>query len=637
MKNEVGNIKEWAESARQVADQILVVDTGSTDGTLEALREEEGVTLLISDHFTKDTARKDFKFDVARNEALEFSECDWNMAVDADERVLIEDPTWREKLESLSDNVDMVMCTVLMLGDDGSVATDFKGERLFRNREDIRYVGGMHNLVDGVPQNKRITADWLKVTSCRDKRTKEARLERHLQRMEMAEEHFLPKIKENPKDTRSMFYLARTYKEDSQPVKAIYWYSRYLSVGSWEEEMFQAGYEMASCLHSIGDTENARAAMMDSIHLGWRRAEAYELLGNIAYANDDWAQASWWFKVATMCESFDSKMFLNPKAYTWAPWDNLSMSEFHARRYTAAYEAAKKALTFDDLPDNHRERITRNLQNFRPRRDGDILQGRVSPGLKFFEPAFHESTKLDPYTRPDQPVVFYGCYPDLGDVEAIMAHTGFAILVWCGSDATNIGNRPEYNDVLNKEGLHHVATSEFIVKDLESAGISPKYLPIILSDLSRFKPIPRGDKVYIYGNRNNEWLYGLDVFEKVKELTPHVEYVERYSPLSDEEKAEDVFDLYAQCFVGLRLTRHDGVSHTSAELGLMGRNVIWNGCLPNAMPWDSGTDIEIAADGIAKMILSERQTTGQTHADLARSVNDHIRLPDNWLNISFWQ
>ena len=65
------------ESAARVADEIVVVDSGSTDGSLDLIRDDERITLLetsFGDHFGR------FK-----NEAIEAARGDWILLLDSDE------------------------------------------------------------------------------------------------------------------------------------------------------------------------------------------------------------------------------------------------------------------------------------------------------------------------------------------------------------------------------------------------------------------------------------------------------------------------------------------------------------------------------------------------------------------------
>ena len=90
-KNEAQHVQRWAESAAD-ADQILLLDTGSTDGTLAAANRS-GVT-------TASTTVDPWRFDTARNQALDLmrSDLDYVIALDLDEVLL---PGWRAELEKM--------------------------------------------------------------------------------------------------------------------------------------------------------------------------------------------------------------------------------------------------------------------------------------------------------------------------------------------------------------------------------------------------------------------------------------------------------------------------------------------------------------------------------------------------------
>ena len=74
--NEERNIAECLETVRW-ADQVIVVDSGSTDNTI-----------LVAERFTKDIMRIEWKgYGHARNRALEQARGDWILWLDADERI----------------------------------------------------------------------------------------------------------------------------------------------------------------------------------------------------------------------------------------------------------------------------------------------------------------------------------------------------------------------------------------------------------------------------------------------------------------------------------------------------------------------------------------------------------------------
>jgi glycosyltransferase involved in cell wall biosynthesis len=78
VKNEAANIRAAVESFRPIADEIVVYDTGSTDGT-QAILDELGVK------WKQGEWRDDFAW--ARNRSLEMAACAWILWMDGDDRI----------------------------------------------------------------------------------------------------------------------------------------------------------------------------------------------------------------------------------------------------------------------------------------------------------------------------------------------------------------------------------------------------------------------------------------------------------------------------------------------------------------------------------------------------------------------
>jgi glycosyltransferase involved in cell wall biosynthesis len=77
-KDERRNIRPCIESVRSIADEILVADSGSTDGTLDIVRKIGGCR-IIEREYINSANFKNWAIPQARN--------DWILLVDADERV----------------------------------------------------------------------------------------------------------------------------------------------------------------------------------------------------------------------------------------------------------------------------------------------------------------------------------------------------------------------------------------------------------------------------------------------------------------------------------------------------------------------------------------------------------------------
>ena len=77
-KDERSNIRACIESVREIADEILVADSGSTDGTLDIIRDCGGCRIVEREYVNSG----DFK-----NWAIPQATHEWVLLIDADERV----------------------------------------------------------------------------------------------------------------------------------------------------------------------------------------------------------------------------------------------------------------------------------------------------------------------------------------------------------------------------------------------------------------------------------------------------------------------------------------------------------------------------------------------------------------------
>ncbi len=129
-RNEERYIKACLQSIRDIVDEIVVVDTGSTDKTVS-----------IAGEFN---ARRFFfpwqdNFATARNEALKHCRGEWILYIDADERL---EDTDRNQLLPFLDDKTKVAFTVKFYPGKGFTA--YREYRIFRNDPRIRYTGVIH-------------------------------------------------------------------------------------------------------------------------------------------------------------------------------------------------------------------------------------------------------------------------------------------------------------------------------------------------------------------------------------------------------------------------------------------------------------------------------------------------------------
>ena len=145
-KNEEENIGTWLASMKKIADEMIVVDTGSTDRTVEMAKEAGA---RVFHHAWQND------FAAAKNAALEKAKGDWILFLDADEhfspQTLPKVRPLLEKVEASPKPIVGVICRLINI--DKDQGNRFMGAifqlRIFRNSRDLRYEGKIHeHIVD---------------------------------------------------------------------------------------------------------------------------------------------------------------------------------------------------------------------------------------------------------------------------------------------------------------------------------------------------------------------------------------------------------------------------------------------------------------------------------------------------------
>jgi tetratricopeptide (TPR) repeat protein len=130
VRNEEKFLEGCLESIKDVVDEVVIVDTGSTDGTKE-IAARYGAR-LFDFPWTGD-------FSAARNYALDRCRGEWILYIDADERL---GPVSREEVRRLLSDEQQVVYTLRFHPIGGYTA--YKEYRIFRNDPRIRFQGVIH-------------------------------------------------------------------------------------------------------------------------------------------------------------------------------------------------------------------------------------------------------------------------------------------------------------------------------------------------------------------------------------------------------------------------------------------------------------------------------------------------------------
>ena len=146
VKNEEKNIEKALSWAKGIAFEQIVVDTGSSDRTVE-IAESMGAKVFHFEWIND--------FSAAKNFAIEQASGDWIAFLDADEYFPDEEV---KKLVQTLKNVESnpvlrkvksaIRCPIVNLDDNGKPFLVIRQDRIFRNDPELRYKGRIHEYLD---------------------------------------------------------------------------------------------------------------------------------------------------------------------------------------------------------------------------------------------------------------------------------------------------------------------------------------------------------------------------------------------------------------------------------------------------------------------------------------------------------
>lgn len=214
-KNEEQFINRWAESCKE-ADYRLIVDTGSTDNTIQ-------VAELAGCH-TAQINVNPWRFDDARNAALMLipQDIDYCIALDADEVLT---PGWREEIEKVGPEVTRPRYKyVWSWAADGSEGLVYSGDKI-HSRKGYRWTHPVHEVL--TPVNGE-TQGWVDLQIHHHPDHTKSRSQ-YLPLLELA-------IQERPDDDRNRFYLGRELMFHGRNDEAKVHLERHLELSKWAPE-----------------------------------------------------------------------------------------------------------------------------------------------------------------------------------------------------------------------------------------------------------------------------------------------------------------------------------------------------------------------------------------------------------------
>lgn len=343
VKNEKDVITRALNSVKPIIDYWVIVDTGSTDGTQDIIKDcMKGIPGELHERPWKNFAHN-------RNEALDLArgKGDYVLIMDADDRLEYE-PSFA--LPSLT-------CDGYRLKIQYG-STSYYRPQLIKMSTPWKWEGVLHEyLVCPNTSTSAVLSGVTYVVSTDGARSKDPKkFQKDAQVLENA-------LLDEPNNSRYVFYLAQSYRDAGEKQKSLETYRRRIAMGGWEEEVFESMLQVAFLEQDLGCPIDTVVSSFYRAHrYRPHRAEPVYFLAQLYRSQGQHALAyalikSWFFIPQP---SNPDVLFVQEWVKEYGLLTELSISSFYVGCYKECLDLCNSLLKMKNLPDNWRKQTEIN-------------------------------------------------------------------------------------------------------------------------------------------------------------------------------------------------------------------------------------------------------------------------------------
>ena len=302
VRDEETRLGRCLESVKDAVDEIVILDTGSTDGTKAIARR---YTDRVYDYAWQDD------FSDARNTSFSYASKPFILWLDADD---VLDPGEAKKLLALKarldDSVDAVMLPyAYAYGLDGRPSLVFERERIVRRAAGFAFSGVVH---EAMAVGGNVLHEDIVVRHTGQHGEKSNRRNLSIYETWLARGRDL--------SARDWYYYARELKNAGETERAEAAFSAFLEMDGWAVNRLDALILRGECLMQLGRRQEAKRSFFAAMEHGAPRAEALCALGACFLDEEDLHAAAHWYRAALLCELPETSCaFTFPEAYGYIP------------------------------------------------------------------------------------------------------------------------------------------------------------------------------------------------------------------------------------------------------------------------------------------------------------------------------
>lgn len=345
VKDEKDVIERCLESVLPLIDYWVIVDTGSIDGTQGVITEfmkSHGVAGEIHE-------RPWVNFGHNRNEALQLAKNkgDYLLFIDADEYLAYDEGFQLPEL-----NKSFYYITVSHSG------SKYGKVQLIDNHLDWNWVGVLHEYVssNALGQAFAILDKVHTIYTTEGARSKDPlKYQKDAEILEAA-------LKDEPQNSRYVFYLAQSYFDAGNTKKSLENYQKRAAMGGWDQEVYWSLLRVAIINEIL---EESREVVVDSYYKAFQffpsRVEPLYHLASYYRRSEDYLSGYRTASIAERIPESSDLLFVQK----WMTDYGISLEKSVCAYWIGKVEECQKIslnlLSRSDLPENYRELIESNL------------------------------------------------------------------------------------------------------------------------------------------------------------------------------------------------------------------------------------------------------------------------------------
>lgn len=341
VKDEKRVIERSIGSVKPLIDYWIIVDTGSTDGTQEIIKT------FLKDIPGELHERPWKNFAHNRNEALALAKgkSDYVLFIDADEELILNDFT----LPHLDRDFYYI--------DTHYSGSRYKRVQLINNHLPWKWAGVLH---EAVVCDSAKTCDSLVglYNLARPEGNRSLDPLKYHKDAAVLEQG----LRDEPNNTRYMFYLAQSYKDAGELEKALDCYRKRIAMGGWDEELYISKLKIAMLQEVLlKDPSAIIEGYKEAYTFRPSRAEALYQLAVYLRSLNRFEEAFQYASKGLSLEFPKDLLFIENWMHDYGLLMEYSVSAYWTNRFVEALIASKLMLANPELPDHVRSQVQANL------------------------------------------------------------------------------------------------------------------------------------------------------------------------------------------------------------------------------------------------------------------------------------